>query len=632
MSKESDEIYAFGPFVLNVAERRLDHNGRTPTRPLTDKPFQTLCILVRNPGRLIAKRELLDQVWPDSFVEENNLDKCIHAIRQALHEAPRKKYIETVPKHGYRFVADVRRISANEDDVRAHVAGPAPNSDSVSESPETRPAPTKKKRVRIFAGILGIAILGAAGVGFYVYRTPAPSSAVTSIAVLPVKPIDSATRDELYEIGTADSLINRLSLTRGLLVRPLSAVRKYTDIGQDPLAAGREQKVDYVLDSNYQLADGKFRITSRLINVGTGEIEETYKNEVDASKVFAVQDAVAWEFGNRLLARFGAKWAGQLAKRGTDNEEAYRLYLQGMYFYDKRDSGKLRNAVKSLEQAVRLDPNYALAWAGKAHAHRAVTIYERRVDIHEENEKSVEAINNALALEPNLSEAHSALCETKFGYEWDFAGAEPACKRAIELNPASSLAHQVYARFLWGRGRFDEAISEIKTAIELEPASFFNQYLYGICLQHARRYDEAMIQLKRAIAMDESVQGPHGFLSMTLAFSGKESDAFDVWMKSPDIRNADEGTVRAFQTAYKTSGWRGVMRERVKRFENGNRLYYLGAVWCAQAGEKDKAIQYLEKSYERRDWFIYWLSVDPRLDPVRDDPRFEELIRRVELR
>jgi DNA-binding winged helix-turn-helix (wHTH) protein/TolB-like protein/Tfp pilus assembly protein PilF len=633
MSKENNEIYGFGPFVLNIAERRLDRNGKTPrmpNRPLTDKAFQTLCILVRNPGHLIAKQELLDLVWPDSFVEENNLDKCIHAIRQALHEAPRQKYIETVPKHGYRFVADVRRISADEDSVQTGAGGRAANLHPVIESAETRPAPTTNKNLKILASILGIAVLAAAaGLSIFLYRTPPASGAVTSIAVLPVKPINSATRDELYEIGTTDSLINRLSLMKGLLVRPLSAVRKYTDIGQDPLAAGREQKVDYVLDSNYQLADGKFRITSRLINVTTGEIEETYKDEVDASKVFAVQDAVASEFGNRLLARFGGKWTGQLAKRGTDNEEAYRLYLQGIYFYDKRDLGKLRNAVESLEQAVRLDPNYALAWAGKAHVHRAVTIYERRVNIHEENEKSVEAMNNALALDPNLSEAHSALCETKFGFEWDFAGAEPACKRAIELNPASSLAHQVYARFLWGRGRFDEAISEIKTAIDLEPASFYNQYLYGICLQHARRYDEAIVQLKRAMAMDESVHGPHGFLSMTLAFLGKESDAFDVWIKSPDVQNADELTVRAFQVAFRTSGWQGVMRERVKRFEDGERLYYLGAVWCAQAGEKDKAFQYLERSYERREWFMTWLLVDPRLDPLRDDPRLDELIRRV---
>lgn len=480
--------------------------------------------------------------------------------------------------------------------------------------------------------ILGVAVL--ASVAFYVYRnrTHAAASAAVSIAILPVKPINSSTHDELYEIGTADSLINRLSSTKGLLVRPLTAVRKYTDIGQDPLSAGREQRVDYVLDSSYQLADGRFRITSRLINVTTGEVEETFKNDVDASKVFAVQDAVASEFGNRIVARFGARWNGQLAKRGTENEQAYRLYLRGMYFYDKRDLGKLRNAVTNLEDAVHLDPNYALAWAGKAQAHQGIAIYERHADIREENEKSMEAINNALALDPNLSEAHSALCENKFAYEWDFASAEPECKRAVELDPASSLAHQVYARFLWGGGRFDEAIPEIKTAIELDPASFYNQYLYGICLQHARRYDEAIVELKRAIAMDETIHGPYAFLSMTLAFAGRKSEAFDVWMKSPDVQNADDETINAFHEAYITSGWRGVMRERAMRMEDGDRLFYLGAAWWAQAGDRDKAFEYLEKSYERREWFMYWLLVDPRLDPLRDDPRLEELIHRVGLK
>ena len=323
-----------------------------------------------------------------------------------------------------------------------------------------------------------------------------------SIAVLPLKPINARDRVEIYELGIADSLIHKLSSMKGFIVRPLSATRTYSDIEQDPLAAGREQKVDYVLASNYQLAGGKIRITAQLFNVASGQIEETYKSEKDAANVFAMQDAIAGEVGNILSARFGSTSSSPTAKRGTTNEEAYRLYLQGMYILDKRNLADARKAAEILEQAVRLDPNYATAWAGKAHAHRAVANFGRSPNIHEEYQKSIEAINKALALDENLADAHSALCENKMNYEYDFDGAERECKRAIELDPNSSLAHQIYSRYLMGRGRFDEAIAEIKIAIDLEPASLFSQRLYGNVLYYARRYEEAVLQFKRVIAMD----------------------------------------------------------------------------------------------------------------------------------
>ena len=191
-----------------------------------------------------------------------------------------------------------------------------------------------------------------------------------SIAVLPAKAINSANRDEIYEIGIADSLILKLSSMKGFVVRPLSVMRKYADVGQEPLAAGREQKADYVLASNYQLEGGKIRITAQLWNVASGQIEETYKSEKDAADVFAMQDAIASEVGNVLSGRFGTTPSGRTAKRGTANEEAYRLYLQGMYLSGKRTTADANKAVEVLEHSVRLDPKYARAWAGLALAHK----------------------------------------------------------------------------------------------------------------------------------------------------------------------------------------------------------------------------------------------------------------------
>jgi DNA-binding winged helix-turn-helix (wHTH) protein/TolB-like protein len=411
MSAKEKELYEFGDFRLDVAEHFLVRSGGERV-PLSEKAFETLCILVRNAGHLVSKNELLNEVWADSFVEENNLNKSIHAIRRALGEkSGAVQYIETVKKHGFRFVAEVRRIEAGAEPLtdedalypqskifpaqefsplsvkqtaikasgkvvaladwrpeaetnrpkesNGRIAGP----ESVSSKPVTRRRPNY--RVIVLAAL----IFGAGALGFYLY-TPQnkPGGDKKSFAVLPFKAIDTATREELLEIGIADSLILRLGSIKGFIVRPINATRKYADLAQDPLAAGHEQQVDYVLVSNYQLADGKIKITAQLFNVANGQIEETYQSEKDATNTFAMQDAVAYEVGNLLMARFAAVLRSPAAKRGTTNEEAYRLYLHGRNLTYNQDAANARKAIENFDQAVRLDPDFARAYAGMAHA------------------------------------------------------------------------------------------------------------------------------------------------------------------------------------------------------------------------------------------------------------------------
>ncbi len=455
---------------------------------------------------------------------------------------------------------------------------------------------------------------------------------IKSIAVLPLKAINQANRNEIYEIGIADSLIQRLGSIKDFVVRPLSAIRKYVNVEQDPLAAGREQQVNYVLASNYQIAGGKIRVTSQLLNVENGQIEETYKTEKDASDVFAMQDAVSEDVGNLLQARFNVVRTRQTEKRETDNEEAYRLYLQGMYFYDKRTKPDAYKAVEVLEQAVRLDPNYAWAWAGLAHAHRYLANLDINSNLHEESRKSMEAVDKALALNNNVSEAYSALCDNKLNYEYDFAGAETACQRAIELKPDSTVARNIYARFLMSRGRFDEAIAEIKTAIDLEPTSYFHQIVYTICLVYARRYDEAFRQMDRLAELNPGnafklYWGNNGAL-MT---QENPSQAFERTMKYLKFANADEQTLQLYQTTYQTARWQGVMRGQISKIsENPQEHIFFAAAINAQLGNKDKAMEFLEKSYQRREFWMAYLQVEPRLDSLRGDPRFESLVKRVE--
>lgn len=675
--------FGFGDFLLDAKEKVLLRGGKPLS--VTPKALELLLFLVENHGHLVEKNELLQAVWADSFVEEGNLAFTIRLLRKALgDDAQNPRFIETVPKRGYRFIADVERVettkekdrqfklinnSAPPDDETFSTAEIPPrhretssqsagtvvaladwksdaggvNSEKTS-APLRLPSENSKKNTenadleRLYRRNRNIAVLGlvlmVAGAFvfaayFFARKQTVPDNKKT-IAVLPFKPINTAARDEIYEIGIADSLIHRLSSMKGFVVRPLSAIRKYADIEQDPVAAGREQQVDYVLASNYQLVGGKIRVTAQLFNVANGQIEETYKTEKDAGDIFAMQDAVGSEVGNLLLTRFATTSDSPKAVRGTVNEEAYRLYLQGMYLCDKRDLADARKAVQVLEQAVALDPNYALAWAGKAYAHRIIGNYGRSADTHEEYRKSIEAINKALALDKNLPEAYSALCDNKMYYEYDFAGAETACRRALELDPNSSLAHQVYSRYLNSRGRADEALSEIKTAIELEPTSFHNQRNLGVSLYFARRYEEAAAQFKRVIAMDKNYVSTYRWLLFALEMQGNEREAFEWFMKSPQLERQDEETVRALQTIFQTSGWKGILSRRLEEFEKGEEVYFNAAAYNARTGNKDKAFEYLEKSYERRELWMANLQVEPMLDSLRDDPRYHDLVKRVE--
>jgi tetratricopeptide (TPR) repeat protein len=382
------------------------------------------------------------------------------------------------------------------------------------------------------------------------------------------------------------------------------------------------------------LAGGKIRVTSELLNVASGEIVETYKSgETNTGNVFATQDQIASELGNLLLTRFNFQQNNPTKKRGTDNEEAYRLYLQGVYFNDKRSRQDGLKAVDFFEQAVRLDPNYARAWAGVAFSHRSLSDQGGDVDIHEQHRISMEAVKKALELDPNLSEAYNALCMNKLNYDYDVSGAEAACKRAIELDPTSPIAHNTYARLLFSSQsrRFDEAIAEIKTAIDLDPTSFYHQIVYTVALTFARRYDEAAQQLERLGQRNPQRAVSYYWLVGGVAFQGKQSEDFERLTRFQKLSNVDEETVRIFETAYQTAGWQGVLREQTKRSYQFNPSIYFIACIYAQAGDKDKALEYLEKTYQRREHWMAYLQIDPRFDGLRGDPRFDALVKRIGL-
>ena len=478
-------------------------------------------------------------------------------------------------------------------------------------------------------------VLGSVVPGLYFYKAGGarPVGDKKSIAVLPLKPIGAANRDEVYEVGVADSLIHRLSSMKGFVVRPLSATRRYATVEQDPLVAGKEQKADYVLASNYQLAAGKIRITAQLFNVASGQVEETYKSEKDAGDAFALQDAVAEEVGRLLLARFATTSSSPKAVRGTSNEEAYRLYLRAMYLLDKQTVADSKRAIELFDQALSLDANYAKAWASKARAHcHYAHVGGSTPDA--EFAKARPALERAFALDGDLAEPHAVLGIIKADYDWNLAEGEKHFLRAIELAPNSDTLYPWYAyQILARQGRWEEAIASAKTAVDLNPNYVVHQISYGHILYLARRHDDAITQLERAVEMDSARPYVYGLLWRSYHQKGDHPRAYETLMRLLRLLGTKDETLKNYETLYAKSGWQSVLLrnlENLKANDANGSAAYLIAELSALLGQREQSFLYLNDAVKNRSLQIPNILSDPALNSLRGDPRFAELVGRVE--
>ena len=635
MAVADGTIYEFADFRLIPKENLLLRSGEAI--PMAPKSFSTLVILVENHGHLVRKEDLIEGIWAGSFVEESAVSRCIWTIRNALGEDSRsRRFIQTVPKRGYKFVANVTEFPDPIGGL-AEINGNG-RSTTESDSEDAKPVyashekPAARVRIRAWQvfSVITLAVLAIGSTFVYLASpgSPVAPAGTISIAVLPFHPINTSNRDEMYDLGMADVLINRLSTIEDFQVRSLSSVRRYVDLETDATAAGREQKVDYVLASRYQVDGGKIRITSQLINIGTGKIVESYDFLKDVPDAFTAQEAVSFELKDRLAARFGNSEAGKSSERGTNNEEAYRLFLLAQNFNELRGPENGRMALEQIDRAVTLDPNFARAWATKAYIHRYMGYGAAAI---EHSMKSVEAVEKAIALDPNLSEAHSVRCFNKFRFEYDYVGAERACKRAIELDPESPLAHKLYSNFLYTRGRFDDSLAEIKKAIDLQPVSYDNQQTYALALYFARRYADSEAQWKQLIPLNPNHNLIYGHLVKSLVRQRKEAEAYGYLIKSLTLEKANDETIQRFRNAFANTGWPGVIRERIKLVERRENppTYELARLY-ASTNDKDNAFKFLERAYRERSNMIAVVGVDPELDSLRTDPRYAELLQKVE--
>jgi DNA-binding winged helix-turn-helix (wHTH) protein/TolB-like protein/tetratricopeptide (TPR) repeat protein len=649
-------FYEFGPFRIDTANHVLLRDGETV--PLKPKAFDTLLVLVENRGRVLDKDELMTRLWPDTVVEESNLTQNVYLLRKVLGEEPRGDvYIETMPKRGHRFVARVNEVEdARTDLIPADVSQPrllvdekhesnkAPKNvvetaPAIQERPLTasrwyKQASSSKRGVLALTGFL--LALGIASV-FYVWITSKSKSLeahgpIKSIAVLPFKPLGSDSHDEELGFGMADTLITRLSSLRQVVVRPTSSVRKFTAPEQDAVAAGRELKVDAVLEATIQRADDRVRVTLRLVSVKDGSLLWTRIVTEQVNDPFAVQDRVAEEVADTLVTRMSGNEKNLLAKRYTENTEAYRLYMLGRYHWNGVTVEDWKKAIDYFNAAIEKDPNYALAYTGLANSYLSL-IADSLLPKTEAIPKAKEAAMTALRLDDTLSEAHVASGRIKMYYDWDWAGAEHEFKRAIELSPNSGDAHREYAAYLTNVGRSDHAIAEAKQGRDLDPLMRVTNFQVAWALISAYRYDEAIEQ-------SQQVVGPfpeaHFWIGMAYIGKGMNEQATDEFEKALRLSKEHTRARVALGYALGAAGRRdkaeNVLAEFKQLYKQRQGSPYDIAIIYAGLRDKDQAFTWLEESYrEHSRLLVSGLKVNPMWDRLRSDPRFADLSRRMGL-
>ncbi|HKQ79651.1 MAG TPA: tetratricopeptide repeat protein [Blastocatellia bacterium] len=652
MSGQANHFYEFGPFRLDPAERLLLRAGDIV--PLAPKAFETLLALVERHGRVWQKEELIKRIWPDTFVEEGNLAQHIFTLRRALTDGQNGcQYIETIPRRGYCFVAEVRE-EWNDPIVDEHAPTSviidqkeAPNSPAADRSSKRRIGRRSAERVIVVS--LALIALTVAVVHFRISSASKERGTVPgvrSLAVLPFKSIGAGGGDDHLGLGMADALITRLGNLKQVSVRPTNAVRNYSIPGADPLVAGRDLKVEVVLDGNIQRIDGRIRLTAQLVNVRDGAPLWSGKFDERFTNIFAAQDAISERVAEALTLRLTGEQRKSLSKRYTGNIEAYQAYSSGRYFWDKRSEEGVRKATEFFQRAINLDPNYALAYAGLADCYISGHLGLPALKAHE---KAEAAALRALEIDDTLAEAHTSLAITRF-YVWDWPGAEREYKRAIELDPNCAAAHEFYALYLETMGRMDEGFAEIYRALELNPLSLTINTGLGRMFYSNRQYDQAIAQYRKTLELDPNILWVRLRLGQALSQKGLADESMAEFRKAREILTASIGLDRPDRPdrpdrmdvvsirLAQSLAFLGQRDDAKKIVDQWKRLPPAGRISLPDVatvyvglGEKDEAFDLLERAYTERDIHLASIKSDPRFDSIRSDHRYADLVRRLGL-
>ncbi len=590
MSNKPNALLEFGNFRLDPRQRLLFSSGQPV--PLTPKAIETLLLLVEAEGRVIAKEELLHKIWPDTFVEEGSLARNISVLRKALGESPDdQKYIQTIPKRGYRFVAPV-----------ASVAGESPG--------KGLPRRNTKLALGIAAALL------AACLAAWQAR-PHVRPAIRSVAVLPLQNLSGDPAQEYFSDGITDALITSLAQIRALKVISRTSTLRYKSPTKSLREIARELGADAILEGTVQREGSKVRISAQLIQAATDTHIWARSYQRDLSDMLRLEGELASVVAAEIQVQIEPETRRRLQGAPQVSPTAQDEYLLARHQQDKRDEEHLKQAIKHFETAIRLAPDFAPAYAGLGHAwvQRGVL---GAAGFRASEAPARSATLRAIELDPQLAEAHAAMAHVLMFYDLAWATSEQEFQRAIELDPNNVDAHVYYATLLEVLGRYPEAIAEGKRALELDPVSVMVNSEYGRVLFRARRYEESIRQYQRTLELDPQDSVTLFRLADAYIEKGRLQDALSI---------ATPGRPQAARV-YALLGRREEARRMLSTAAPSGRLDEALAYFAM--GDRDRGFAVLTQAFDDRR-YVNLVACDPRWDIVRDDPRFHALINRLGL-
>ncbi len=629
--------YEFDDFCLDPAERRLWRGGHQVT--LTSRQFEALLLFVERAGELLDKDTLLAELWPNLVVEENNLNQVISTLRRALgEESHESRYIQTVPRRGYRFVARVtERVSARGEAVAATAVSSDPASAAVTA------AASSTRRTFLGIGLGGWVATGVLGAGagtaawwtIQTRRARVPLDGPQTLAVLPFKPLVDEGRDELLEVGMADSLIARLSTVPGLVVRSVGSVRRYSGPDHDPLRAARELNVVWIVDGSLQRWGDQVRVTARLLRTTDGVAVWSGSFDERFTGMFDVQDAISERVARVLAPRLADPDRLRLAGAGgTRNADAYQLYLAARMHAQGTLAEGLRKSVALYRKAIEFDPAYALAYTGLVETYRRM-IFGADAEPIQVFEPAKLAAIRAMEIDPLLADAHAAFGWIRFWYEWDWPLAETHLRRAIELNANSVDGHFGLGLLLLTLDRGEEGLAQLRTARELDPASLILNTLEAAFLFARGQREEANTRLERVLDIQPKYWIAHLTRARFEFVENRPQQAIEALRRADRLADGSTQATGLLGFVLAQQGHREEAEAVLARLLTAEKTRYVPPTSVAMIysglGAVAPALDALERAFKVRDTRLIYMKDDPRWSGLRAEPRFVALLRQMKL-
>ncbi len=614
---------SFGDFVLDLSTGELRSNGNKTY--LQEKPFQILALLLEQPGQLVTREHLMKQLWPDgTFVDfDQSLNKAINRLREALDDsADQPKFIETLPRRGYRFIAAVE----------------TPDGDSANrESSGTTRTPgrsaLRSAHLRIAGCALGLIIAIGCVLVWRIARRDLTAGTIRSIAVLPLENLSGDAAQDYFADGMTDELITNLGQIGSLRVISRTSIMQYKGVRKPLPHIARELDVDAVVEGTVLRSGGQVRITAQLIQARTDQHLWSKSYQGDIRDVLGLQNQVASAIASEILIKLTPQQKAVLKSSRVINPDAYEAFLRALPLAQKGTVDGLRQSIGYFEYAVAREPNYAEAHAGLASAYIGLGHMSMLPPQDAFPRAKTEALK-ALQADDALAEAHESLATVKFLYDWDFPAAEKEFKRAIVLNPNSIGAHAGYSDFLVAMGRPDEAIAEKVRNRQIDPLSLSAVMGIGWTQYLAGRYDLAIENASRVLAVNPNSHLAHLCLGLSLVQKRQFSAAILELQKARNLSN-DEVWIDFVAYAKAQAGDKRGAQKILADFRKLPRETYFSpwgfAMMYAGLSDKDQAFIWLEKCYEVRDHDLAFSKVWPVFDTLRSDPRYKDLMHRVGL-